>query len=86
MLWTVPFSCLDPRDEVYALLGLTSWSTYRKKFSAELEPDYTLPIGECMRNATLAAIGEETSLECLTLPVWTKQRPTWVFSYLLRVV
>jgi hypothetical protein len=81
LLETLPFDCLDPRDKVYALLGLTSWSIHHEKFPDELEPDYTLPIEECMRNATLAAIGERGSAECLTLPVWTKRKPTWVVPW-----
>jgi len=81
LLDTIPLKCLDPRDKVYALLGLTSWSTQKKTLPAELEPDYTLPVGECMRNATLAAIRENTSLQCLTLPVWTKRKPSWVVPW-----
>jgi hypothetical protein len=34
-----------------------------------------------MRDATLAAIREEVSLECLTRPVWTKRKPTWVVPW-----
>ena len=78
---TIPLNCLNPRDKVYAVLGLTSWSTQKKTLPAELEPDYTLPVAECMRNATLAAIRENTSLVCLTLPVWTKQKPSWVVPW-----
>jgi hypothetical protein len=74
---TIPLECLNPRDKVYALLGLTSWSVQRKTLPSELEPDYTLPVSECMRNATLAAIGEEMSLECLTLPIWARQDQSW---------
>lgn len=74
---TIPLECLDPHDRVYALLGLTSWSVQRKTLPSELEPDYTLPVSECMRNATLAAIREKMSLECLTLPIWTRQDPSW---------
>jgi hypothetical protein len=59
LLDTIPFKCLDPRDKVYALLGLTSWSTQWKSLSTGLEPDYTLSVEDCMRNATLAAIREE---------------------------
>jgi hypothetical protein len=81
LLETIPFYCLDPKDKAYALLGLTSWSTKRKTFPAELKPDYTLSVEECMRNATLAAIGEEMNLECLTLPVWIKRKPTWVVPW-----
>jgi hypothetical protein len=81
LLEAIPFKCLEPRDKVYALLGLTSWSTTRRTFPAELKPDYTLPIEECMRNATLAAIVEEMSLECLTLPVWTKRKPSWMVPW-----
>jgi hypothetical protein len=77
LLETIPLECLDPRDKVYALLGLTSWSVKRKTLPSELEPDYTLPVSECMRNATLAAIREEMSLECLTLPTWTRQDQSW---------
>lgn len=78
LLQTVPLKCFDPRDKVYALLGLTAWSRRRDQLPAELVPNYTLPIGECMRNATLASIREELNLDCLTLPVWTKRKPTWV--------
>ena len=81
LLENVPFKCTDPRDKVYALLGLTSWSIRRKTFPAEFEPDYTLSTGECMRRATLAAICEERSLECLTLSVWTKREPSWVVPW-----
>jgi hypothetical protein len=84
LLETSPFECSDSRDKVYALLGLTSWASYRKKFPAELEPDYALPIDQCMQNATLAAIGEKASLECLVLPIWTRQDqiwPSWVVPW-----
>jgi hypothetical protein len=81
LLETIPLKCLNPRDKIYALLGLTSWSTQRKTFPIELEPDYRLPTGDCMRNATLAAIGEGGSLDCLTLLVWTKQKPSWVVPW-----
>jgi hypothetical protein len=81
LLDTMPLKCMDPKDRLYALLGLTSWSTQRRTFPAELRPDYTLPVSECMRNATLAAVRENLSLECLTLPVWTKQTPTWVVPW-----
>ena len=77
LIETIPLECLDSRDKVYALLGLTSWSVRRKTLPSGLEPDYTLPVSECMRNATLAAICEELSLECLTLPIWTRQDPSW---------
>jgi hypothetical protein len=81
LLETIPLKCGDPKDRLYALLGLTSWSTQRRTFPAELRPDYTLPVSECMRNATLAAVRENSSLECLTLPVWIKQTPTWVVPW-----
>lgn len=73
----------DPRDKVYALLGLSrapiskSWKPGKK----QLIPDYTLSEAEAFRQATLECIHQETSLSVLSTDLGRKFRndlPSWV--------
>ncbi|KAH7346871.1 heterokaryon incompatibility protein-domain-containing protein [Rhexocercosporidium sp. MPI-PUGE-AT-0058] len=48
---TKDFKCADPRDKIYALLGLLSIED-----QLEIEPDYTKPVYEVYREVTLKLI------------------------------
>lgn len=55
----------DPRDTVYALVGLTRWAVRRTTVPALLRPDYTKSFAEVARDATRCALQEEQSLRTL---------------------
>ncbi|USP74885.1 HET-domain-containing protein [Curvularia clavata] len=67
----------DPRDKVYALLGLVQPSSHRPP----LIPDYSLSSAEVYRLAALESMYSSASLSVLTIDVARKYRqdlPTWV--------
>ena len=82
----------EPRDKVYALLGLSSWSMRGQRLPQLLEPDYGKPVAKIFADATRAAImqaGNLNVLECISrleskfyskdeLPCWV---PQWDISF-----
>jgi hypothetical protein len=51
------FDCSEPRDKVYALLGLSRWSA-AGNYPLDVFPDYTKSVRDVLRDATRAAICE----------------------------
>ncbi|KAL8716834.1 MAG: hypothetical protein Q9225_005867 [Loekoesia sp. 1 TL-2023] len=67
---------LDPRDKVYALLGLMDDSLV-----ARIEPDYTAPLLDVYRSFALATVKETGSLDIIRHtagPTPDSTMPTWV--------
>lgn len=79
---TAALKCADPRDKIYALHGLTVWARHRLGLPEILRPSYTAPIEVCMRDATLAVIQEDESLEFLMHHhLGSHLEPTWVMPW-----
>lgn len=55
----------DPRDAVYALIGLTQWGRDRTEIPALLRPDYKKSVPKVFRDATRCAVQEDRSLRIL---------------------
>jgi hypothetical protein len=81
----------DPKDHVFALLGLISQFSSQSGISPLLKPDYSKFTAAILRDATFYAIWDSESLEILTcvqhrlgapsihdLPTWA---PVWNQSY-----
>lgn len=68
--------CVDPRDKVYGLLGLTAPS-----FNASIKADYSLPVEQVYKDAFLAHTAVTQRLELLKHCVLAKRStggPSWV--------
>lgn len=85
------FSATDPRDHVFALLGLWQKHTTIERLPTSLEPDYMSPLSDVLRRATQFAIQEWGRLDRLVevthrvdeceisgLPTWV---PRWHESF-----
>lgn len=79
------FEAHDPRDHVYALLGVYLRPLKTSRIPHLLQPDYGRPVSEVLRDAAIYTFAEDETLRCfkqLELPSG-KQRgrddtPSWV--------
>ncbi|RFU75896.1 heterokaryon incompatibility 6, or allele [Trichoderma arundinaceum] len=85
LLWllrkVLPLSATDPRDKIYAILGLLG---VQESEDLGLIPDYTLSVSECYQKATLAIMSQSKSLDILTtdrIPNSTLNLPSWVIDW-----
>lgn len=74
--WSAYTKCLDPRDKVYAILGLVD-----SEFSGRIQPQYSLPKAEVYKAATVAHVELYQKLALLqqcSISYWEPGLPTWV--------
>lgn len=73
--YTMTFQCSDPRDHIFALLGLASdLDGYD-----DIKPDYTVDARDIFRRVALAVIRKECDLRILpSVSRVTPPSPTWV--------
>jgi hypothetical protein len=69
--------CADPRDQVFALLGLANGKGYDASL---LQPDYSLDLASVYSKCVFSIISEEKSLDVLSAPKQHKDStlPSWV--------
>jgi len=58
----------NPRDRVYALLGLLPEATTTALDRAGLRPDYKIPLSECYRRTAPAILSVDNNLDILSTP------------------
>lgn len=81
------FEATDPRDNIYAMLGLMRLADMPGESRALLQPDYTRSVEDVYRDATVALILAEESLTILSLarpgirPADYGPLPSWVPDY-----
>ncbi|KAF7188351.1 Heterokaryon incompatibility protein 6, OR allele [Pseudocercospora fuligena] len=97
-LWSLLVSVLqwrwittDPRDQIYAILGLANYQNLDMRVRKLLDPDYRLPLARVYANATRAAIMQEDDLFLLSYCSWrhpasdqdgcVSDCPSWVPVY-----
>ena len=73
--------CSDPRDHIFGLLGLTIWAKRRLRLSHLIQPNYTKPVSDCMRDATRVMIQEDRNLGVLVHWRQVGQSPTWAVHW-----
>lgn len=72
------FSCADPRDKIYGLLGLA-----RREESLLVKPDYTKPAHKILEDAVIQLVqtrGSEGALALSLVIPPVRYRPSWVFD------
>jgi hypothetical protein len=75
------FQAHDPRDHVYALVGLYKRISGNNKLSSMLMPNYKVGVAEAFRNATLFTVKESQGLAVLSIvdhSIYETTMPTWV--------
>jgi hypothetical protein len=80
----IRFAASDPRDRVYALLGMPCWKTQLPNFRA----DYSLSVKQVYQKVTEASIEAEKTLDILWYvqhPQGKLSRPSWVPRWDLEV-
>ncbi|PMD34449.1 HET-domain-containing protein [Hyaloscypha variabilis F] len=83
LYWSANSNCSDPRDKVYAILGITD-----PKFSQKIIPQYSLPTTEVYKDATLAHIQlfrKLTLLQQCSIYSLVPELPTWVPNWSQRL-
>ncbi|KAJ2978524.1 hypothetical protein NUW58_g7465 [Xylaria curta] len=80
------FEATNPRDKVYAVLGLWRFTRGNRESQVEIWPDYTKSISEVYIQATVAAIHESGNLDILSLVEGhlgdtATEVPSWVPDY-----
>jgi Heterokaryon incompatibility protein (HET) len=76
LLWSAYSECSDPKDKVYAILGIAE-----QEFSRKIQPQYSLSTAEIYRDATVAHIELYQKLSLLqqcSINSWEHGLPTWV--------
>jgi len=56
---------IDPRDRIFALLGVTTWSTRAQKLPLGIQPDYQKSTRNVLRDATRVMFCEDDNLDLL---------------------
>jgi hypothetical protein len=72
LLCTARAACLDPRDKVYALLGLTD-----TPFRQLIQPNYRLSVAQVYEKAVVAHIRYSGDLQILSHCSAVDKNPTW---------
>lgn len=80
------FEASDPRDKVYAVLGLWRFTRSDGPGSVDIRPDYNKDTSDVYIEATVAAIHESGNLDVLSLVEGTSSEraielPSWVPDY-----
>ncbi|KAI0441352.1 HET-domain-containing protein [Xylaria telfairii] len=80
------FEASDPRDKVYAVLGLWRFTRSNGLGNVDIRPDYNKDISDVYIEATVAAINESGNLDVLSLVEDTSSEravelPSWVPDY-----
>ncbi|KAI1756078.1 HET-domain-containing protein [Xylaria castorea] len=80
------FEASDPRDKVYAVLGLWRFTRSNGVDNIDIWPDYNKDISDVYIEATIAAIHESRNLDVLSLIEGTSSErlielPSWVPDY-----
>ncbi|KAJ8125307.1 hypothetical protein O1611_g8331 [Lasiodiplodia mahajangana] len=80
------FEASDPRDKVFAILGLWKYTRGNRPGQMEIEPDYKKDVSEVYAEATAVAIHESGNLDILSLVEGTRREensrlPSWVPDY-----
>ncbi|KAI8950746.1 HET-domain-containing protein [Xylaria longipes] len=80
------FEATDPRDKVYAVLGLWRYTRSNGESYIDIRPDYNKDISDVFIEATIAAINESGNLDILSLVEGTSSErvielPSWVPDY-----
>ncbi|KAI0535969.1 HET-domain-containing protein [Xylaria digitata] len=80
------FEASDPRDKVFAILGLWRFTRGNQTEQIDIWPDYKKNISEVYTEATTAAIQESGNLDILSLVEGpcrekTAQLPSWIPDY-----
>ena len=73
--------CSDPRDHIFGVLGLTVWAKHRLRWPHLIQPSYTKPVSDCMRDATRVMIEQECDLSVLLRWREVEQSPTWAVHW-----
>jgi hypothetical protein len=86
LLLTSRFIATNPRDRIFALLGLCKDTRHPDNWPVELNPDYEKPLLDVFTHVTKFCIRQTKTLEILgmvghTLTVWDKDFPSWVLRY-----
>ncbi|KAI0451088.1 HET-domain-containing protein [Xylaria acuta] len=80
------FEASNPRDKVYAVLGLWGFTRSNEAGNINIRPDYNKDVSDVYIEATIAAIRESGNLDVLSLVEGTSdgrviELPSWVPDY-----
>ncbi|KAI0479823.1 HET-domain-containing protein [Xylaria cf. heliscus] len=80
------FEASDPRDKVYAVLGLWRYTRSNEAGNVDIWPDYKKDVADVYVEATIAAIHESGNLDVLSLVEGTSSEraielPSWIPDY-----
>ncbi|KAI0110938.1 HET-domain-containing protein, partial [Nemania sp. FL0031] len=80
------FEASDPRDKVFAILGLWRYTRNNRAGQMDIRPDYHKDVSEVYVEATTVAIHESGNLDILSLVDGTRREgtsrlPSWVPDY-----
>jgi hypothetical protein len=86
LLLTNRFLATNPRDQIFALLGLCKDTRHPEKWPEELDPDYDKPLSELFTDVTRFCIRQTKTLGIFaivtdTSTVQDKSFPSWVPRY-----